>query len=129
MIGLAVVFIIGAGLLGPGPQTVNLAAGAGETKSAQMLPLSGWRVTATLGGSSASVENSVSALTAGTTVIITCREGILTAEPADALPSGVEAPVANRAQLVLVNECDADAVVSYRTNPAIPWPVFNLFNR
>ncbi|MBL8156481.1 MAG: hypothetical protein JNM70_20040 [Anaerolineae bacterium] len=128
-IGLAIVLIIGAGLLGPGPQTANLTAAAGETKSAQLLPLSGWRVTATLGGTSATVENSISALTAGSTVVITCREGTLTAQAAEVLPSGLEAPAANRAQIVLANECAADAAVSYRTSAAIPWPVFNVFNR
>jgi hypothetical protein len=128
-IGLAIVFVIGAGLLGPGPQTVNLTAAAGETTSTQLLPLSGWRVTATLGGTSASVEDSITALTAGSTVVITCREGTLTAQAAGALPSGVEVPAPAHAQIVLANECAADAAVSYRTSAVIPWPVFNLFNR
>lgn len=129
LIGLAIVFAIGAGLLGPGLQTVNLTAAAGETKSVQLLPLSGWRVTATLDGTSTPVENSITALTAGTTVVITCREGTFTAQLAGALPSGVETPAADRAQIVLVNECAAGSAVSYRTSAAIPWPVFNLFNR
>jgi hypothetical protein len=128
-IGLSIVLIIGVGLLGPGPQTVKLTAAAGKTTSAQLLPLSDWRVSATIGETSASVENSITALTAGSTVVITCREGILSAKAADVLPSGIEVPVADRAQIVLANQCAADVAVSYRTSAAIPWPVFNLFNR
>lgn len=129
IIGLLIVLIIGSGLLGPGAQNVSVSAGAGETASAVLRPLSNWRVSATLDGESTGATTLPTALTDGQTVVITCDNGALTVESADTLPEGVNSPPEGRAQVVVVNQCDAAVSLTYRTNQTIPWPIFNLFNR
>ena len=128
-IGLAIVLIIAAGLIGPGPQTVNIRASGGETKSAQPLSIGGWQVSGTLGGQSASIERLPNRLDNGKTYIVTCAAGTPSADIADTLPDGFSAPPDGRAQLIVVNGCDEELALSYRTSAAIPWPVFNLFSR
>jgi|SRR5690606_3236754 len=127
IIGLVIVLIIGSGLIGPGPQNVSVNAAAGETASAALHPLSNWSVSATLDGESVSAGSLPKALTEGQTAVITCRDGELSTE--DTLPDGVGEVQAGQAQIVLANQCDAALSVNYRTSAAIPWPLFNLFNR
>jgi hypothetical protein len=38
-------------------------------------------------------------------------------------------PPDGRAQVIVVNECDAAVSVTYQTSALVPWPVFNLFSR
>lgn len=128
LIGLAIVFIIGSGLLGPGAQNVSIRAEAGETGAAALRPLSGWRVSATLDGERTSEAEAPTALNAGETTVITCHDGALSAQAAT-LPEGVEAAPAGRAQIIVVNECEGVVSLTYQTSALVPWPVFNLFSR
>jgi hypothetical protein len=86
-------------------------------------------VSATLGGEPTSASSLPTTLTDGQTAVITCRDDALTTESADALRGGVNPAPEGRAQVVVANQCDADVSVTYKTNPSIPWPIFNLFNR
>lgn len=129
IIGLIIVVIIGSGLLGPGAQNVSVSAETGQTTSAALRPLSGWRVNATLDGEPASIEDAPTALADGQNILITCRDGELSTATAAAPPESVTPPPENRAQIVLVNECAAPVRVTYQTRALIPWPVFNLFSR
>jgi hypothetical protein len=129
IIGLLIVLIVGSGLLGPGAQNVSINAPAGETASAAVRPLSGWKVSATIGDAQTSAAGAPTAFTSGQNTVIACRDGALTTEPSAALPDGVNAPPDGRAQVVVLNECDAPVKVTYTTRAAIPWPLFNLFSR
>lgn len=127
IIGLIVVLVIGVGALGPGGQEVKVASDAGATAAKPALATSGWAASATLGGEKTKVEGASSLLSAGETTVITCQDGVLTAEAAAALPEGVEAAPSGKAQVVVVNQCDAAVEVTYKTPAAIPWPIFKLF--
>jgi len=124
IIGLAIVLVIGFGLLGPGPQNVNITVPPGEIAEQTVLPLKTWQVSATLNGERASVENAWTSLDGGQAYLYTCRDGVI---------SGIEQPPADsladlsRSLVVVTNECDQQVVITQRTNPAIPWPLFGLF--
>jgi hypothetical protein len=122
-IGLAVVVIIGSGLIGPGPQTITLSAPAAETREAPAYPASGWIISARIGEASAAVENSSSILERDSTTIIECQDARLSVQTANG------APAAGRAQIVLMNNCDQPVSVTYKTNAVIPWPVFRVFSQ
>jgi hypothetical protein len=124
IIGLAIVLVIGLGLLGPGPQNVSITAPPGETAEQQVLPLKTWQVSATLDGERASVENAWTGLNGGQTYLYTCRDGVISGEERPPIDSMADL---SRALVVVTNECDQQVVISQRTNPAIPWPVFGLF--
>lgn len=127
IIGLAIVLVIGLGLIGPGPQNVTITAPTGETAVSIVLPVSGWKVSATLGGEQTPVENAWTTLSNGQAYLYACRDGVIAGEEA---PPGSDAGAASsRALLIVVNECDQEVVITQRTNPAIPWPAFGLFGR
>lgn len=129
IIGLAIVLIIGFGVIGAGPQNVRLTAGAGETQAIALLPISGWSVSATLAGESIPLADVPKQLAAGSTYLFTCSAGALTADPNPALQDGLTVPPAGRAQLLLINDCAGEVTITYRTSAAIRWPLFNLFSR
>jgi hypothetical protein len=126
IIGLAIVLIIGAGLLGPGPQNVTITAPPGETAELEVLPLSNWQVTATLGGESTSIENAWTSLGNGQVYAYSCHDSVITGESPVGDDTGT---LSSRALVVIINECDAEIRLTQRTNAAIPWPVFGLFGR
>jgi hypothetical protein len=127
IIGLVIVLVIGLGLIGPGPQNVTITAPPGEDGQRQVLPLKTWQVSATLGGEAASIENAWTALDGGQAYFYTCRDGAL--RPGSDNPVLSAALPANQSVVVVINECDEEVVITQRTNPAIPWPVFGLFGR
>ena len=129
LIGLIIVFVVGSGLLGPGRQNVSLSAEAGQTASAALRPLGGWVVSASLDGERASAADAPTSFADGENVIFTCLDGQLSAQSEIALPAGSSAPPEGRAQVIIVNQCDAAVSITYQTNALIPWPVFNLFSR
>lgn len=119
-IGLAIVLIIGAGLLGPGPQTIALRATPGEAVSASAPAVGGWQVSATLAGESIPIE-SVSLLAESTHYGYECRAGqvnLTTSAIAESTPI-----------IALNNQCDGDLSITYKTMATIPWPVFGFFDR
>lgn len=128
IIGLLIVLIIGAGLLGPGARSISVSADAGETASTSAPLLSGWHVSATIDGEPASVTGAATAFKQGTQAVITCRSGQLETQTRDLTAEGATMPD-DYAEVVIVNECDAPVGVTYRINRAIPYPVFNLFTR
>lgn len=129
LIGVAIVLIIGFGVLGAGPQTVRLTAAAGETQTIALLPISGWSVSAALDGATIPLADAPRNLTEGSTYLFTCANGTLTADPNPALQDVLTLPPAGRAQLLLVNDCAGEVTITYRTSAAIRWPLFNLFSR
>lgn len=124
LIGLALALVIGLGVLGPGGQNVGLKAAPGTTAQKAARPLSGWSISATLGGSKATVMDAPKALESGKTYIIACQNDQLALRPTDSTAS--TAP-SDRALIVLVNDCTTDAAITYRTSALIPWPLFRLF--
>ena len=128
LIGLLIVLIIGAGLLGPGARTIMINADAGETASASMPLLNGWSVSAAVDGEPASVSGALTAFDQGIQSVITCIDGQLAAEARDLTGEGATMPD-DYAELTIVNGCDVSVSVTYRINRAIPYPVFNIFNR
>jgi hypothetical protein len=127
IIGLAIVLVIGLGLIGPGPQNVTITAPPGEESQRAVLPLKTWQVSATLGGEAASIENAWTALNGGQAYFYTCRDGVITGE--EQPPAGDMGTVSSRSLVIITNECDQEVIITQRTNPAIPWPVFGLFGR
>jgi hypothetical protein len=129
IVGLVIVLVIGAGILGPGPQTVTLTAGPGATEETDALPLDGWKVSATLAGEKAGVTGSFETLEKGQRYVYRCSTGQIARDTDEALPGDFKAPTEDRAQLVLINDCDQKVVLTYKTDYAIRWPVFDLVNR
>jgi hypothetical protein len=131
IIGLAIVLVIGAGLIGLGPQSVSLKAKPGETVTANALAVDGWNVSATLGGEKVTIENAPTGLESNQVYGFICQEGAI--EVGTILPEAGETSLlvweSGRALLALKNTCDADVSVSYKTSAAIPWPVFRIFDR
>lgn len=129
LIGLLIVALIGSGIFGPGGQNVSVKAAAGASGVTSLRPLSGWQVSATLAGDKLVPESPATTAVAGESVILVCREGALMRGDGSLVPADTPRPPEDRAQLVLVNQCDGEVVVTYRTSALIPWPVFNLFSR
>ena len=127
IVGLVLVFVIGAGLLGPGAQNVSLGAAPGVTQAATARPLSGWKVSATLNNAKIAVTDAPTSLESGKTYVVTCEGDALSAQVADTLPNAVKAAPADRAQLVVVNHCDSDVALTYTISAVIPWPIFKIF--
>lgn len=122
IIGLIIVAVIGLGLLGPGPQTVTLKAQPGESAAQTAKPLNGWKASATLGGEKVTVADAPKQLFDGQPYPFTCADGVIAAGTGDStatFPSG--------AHLLLTNNCEAEAVLTYTTDYAIRWPVFGIF--
>jgi Tfp pilus assembly protein PilV len=127
IVGLVIVLIIGLGLLGPGGQTVTVTAATGTTKAATIRPLSGWKVSATLNKAKVDAKDALTSLEKGKTYVATCQAGALSVQVADTLPQDIKAAPADKAQLVVVNHCDADVALTYTMSPVIPWPIFKIF--
>lgn len=126
LVGLVIVLIVGAGLLGPGAQNVTLQAASFESVSQDVRAMDGWQASATLGGERVSIVDAPTIFEAGGHYTFTCLQGGLTAARTDAPPEGVALPP-DHARITLSNECQAGVSLSLRTNPIIPWPVFRLF--
>ncbi len=126
LVGLAIVLVIGFGLLGPGAQSVTLKAKPGETTSVNALAISGWHVSAAVGSEKTAVENAPSDLAAGQVYSVACSDGKIALEPS-APPAG-DMPD-GQALLSLNNQCDQDVTLAFTTDPSVHWPIFNLFTR
>lgn len=122
LIGLAIVAVIGLGLIGPGPQTVTLKAAAGAAAEASAPAAGGWKASATLDGAKVDVVGAVSALAAGRVYAFTCQDGALALETAAENGAGT-------AQIALTNDCAGEVALTLKRDNAIPWPLFGLFAR
>lgn len=129
IIGLIIALVIGLGVLGPGQQTVTLNAEANTTAAKSTLAISGWTVTATLAGKTASVNAAPKVLQAGATYVISCENDTLTAVRVEdqTLPEGVNVAASNLAQLAVVNKCPDAVRVTYTSGAAVPYPLFRIF--
>ncbi len=134
LIGLALVAVVGFGLLGPGAQKHELKAEAGGDAVAYALPIGGWSVSATLGGQKVTVPDAPTslapedALAPARVVAFTCAGGQLALDPGLAATISAR-PEGGKATLLVVNDCDADVIVTYSIGPLVRWPLFNLFAR
>lgn len=120
LIGLAIVLIIGVGLIGPGPQTVTLEADAGSTDESEARAMDGWAVTATLDGEKVTIETPFESLDAGKTYTYRCEKGQIIATGSVDNPDLDD----NQALLILDNQCEASVALTAKTESAIPWPLF-----
>lgn len=127
LIGLALVAIVGFGLLGPGAQSVALKADPGATAAKEARALGGWSVSIKLDGAKVDGVDAPKALTAGRNYVFTCANGVVSVTESETPPDGVSAPGAGRAQLVAVNNCDAPLDLGYSTGALVRWPLFNIF--
>lgn len=129
IIGLVLVAIVGLGLLGPGAQSVKLEARAGESApAAYVLPIAGWKVSATLDGQKIAVPDAPTTLDRESVTAFVCADGQLTLDP-DLAATISARPPGGKATLLLINNCDGKVVLTYATDPLIRWPLFNLFAR
>ncbi len=128
LIGLALVAIVGFGLLGPGAQKHELKADAGATANAYPLPISGWMVSAVVDGEKVSLPDAPNALAAESVTAFTCDNGVLALDTELAAIISAR-PEDGKATLLLQNNCDAAVTVTYSTDPIIRWPLFNLLAR
>lgn len=127
LVGLALVVIIGFGLLGPGAQSVALKADPGATAAKEARALGGWGVSVKLDGAKVEGVDAPKTLAAGSTYVFTCANGAVTVAESATPPEGVNAPAAGKAQLVVVNTCDAPLELSYSIGALVRWPLFNIF--
>jgi hypothetical protein len=125
-IGLAIVLVIGTGLLGPGLHSVKLTATPGKTVSTSAPALDGWAISVTLDGEEVTVQDAFTTLETDTNYDYTCRDGAITAEVLADIPILNPLPE-GQAEIFITNECAAAVIVSYKISSAIPWPVFGLF--
>ena len=129
LIGLGIVAVIALGLIGPGPQKVTLSTAAGETATQDVLALDGWHVSATLGDDPLMLNEAADALQAGTVYAYDCTDGTVSLLADDAAGEIDVTPAEGQAALALVNHCEQDLTITYKTSTAIPWPLFGLFAR
>jgi hypothetical protein len=61
----------------------------------------------------------------GQIYIFTCEDGQITA----AAPDGTASIEPGTVYMTLVNNCDANANLTYSTDYAIRWPLFGIFKR
>lgn len=131
IIGLVIVLVIGSGLLGPGPQNVSLKAEAGESASGATVPaISGWKISGTLNGEKTTVENAPAVFESTGVYLFQCDGDTLSL--VGTLPLGtetVETAPAGKARLEFDNQCSAAASLTFTTDAAIRWPIFNLLAR
>lgn len=131
LIGLAIVLVIGAGLIGPGPQSVKVSAAPGEVIAKNAKAVDDWTITATYDGDSTPISGAVQTdLTKGARYIYACGGDEVQVSEADMLDvsADVAAPDADQAQIVLVNGCNADVTLTFKIDYAIRWPIFNIFD-
>lgn len=127
LIGLILVAIVGLGLLGPGAQKQELKAAAGEAARIDVLPLAGWKATATVGGEKATLADAPTTLERDSVTAFACADGQISLDPEQA--ATISARSDSKAGLLLVNNCDAEVAITWSTDPIIRWPLFNLFAR
>jgi hypothetical protein len=127
LIGLALVVVVGFGLLGPGAQSVALSADPGASAANEARAVGGWGVSLKLDGETVNGVAAPTALSAGRSYVFTCDNGAVSVSESETPPAGVAAPANGRAQLVLVNNCDAPLSLTYSIGALVRWPLFNLF--
>jgi hypothetical protein len=117
IIGLAIVAVVALGLIGPGPQNVTITAEPGETTARDVIDRQNARISGRIGAESVQVAGD-----AGFTFV--CDEtGI------HSLPWDAAAPMSGNMPLTLDNQCEQPASITYRTDAAIRWPLFNVLGR
>lgn len=126
LIGLAIVAIVASGLIGPGPQNVTVRAEPGSGDGETILVIENARVTGRIGEQTVTVEG------ADQSLWFACRDGVISAVTLDELgtlaaPLPIELPI--NAALTLYNQCEQPASITYRTDAAIRFPLFNVFGR
>ncbi len=126
IIGLVLVGIIGLGLLGPGAQSKKLEVAPGESGTAYVLPIAGWKASATVDGSKVTIPDAPTTLGRESVTAFTCEDGQLTPDPELAATISAR-PEGGNATLLVLNNCDGMVVLTYSTSPIIRWPLFNLF--
>ncbi len=117
IIGLALVAVVALGLLGPGPQNVTITAEPGEMTSREVIDRENARVTGRIGEDSVQIEGNGSSAYA-------CENAVLRA-----LSSDAAVVASGRVTLTLDNQCDQPASITYRTDAALRWPLFNVLGR
>lgn len=127
LIGLALVVIVGFGLLGPGAQNVALKADPGATAAKEARALGGWSVSVKLNGAKVDGVEAPKTLVDGHSYVFTCANGAVSVAESATPPEGVNAPAAGKAQLVVVNNCDAPLDLGYSIGGLVRWPLFNIF--
>jgi hypothetical protein len=130
IIGLILVAVVGFGLLGPGAQSVRLQADAGESApAAYLLPIAGWKASATLDGEKLAIPaDTPTALARESVTAFVCTDGQLALDP-DLAATISARPEGGKATLLLINNCDSKVILTYATDPLIRWPLFGLFAR
>ncbi|MCA9905176.1 MAG: hypothetical protein KC547_15075 [Anaerolineae bacterium] len=127
LVGLAIVAVIGFGLLGPGAQSVKLSAAPGESAEATAPVMSGWKTSATLDGEALALPADMPTQFENQTVYaLTCADGAISASATQDLT--VSYPP-DGAPVVLDNQCAGDVVVTFATDPILRWAPFGLFTR
>lgn len=128
LVGLAMVGVIGAGLLGPGPHSLTLTAAPGETVSVQADVLDGWRVTGELEadtGAQTLLDDAPVRLTDSADLAYTCTSDAsdLSVDTRPALNNGD-----GESTITLVNTCDHTVTLAFSIDAAIVWPLFGIFD-
>jgi len=128
--GWVIVLVIGAGLIGPGPQKANLSADAGEITTRSAMAVGGWSISATLDGTAITADTAFDSLEDGGIYAYTCANGSLTAQQLTALPEGIDAalPEDGDALLILDNGCEGALALNYSISVFVRWPLFGLFS-
>lgn len=121
IVGLLIVASVGLGLVGSGPQTVNIQADPGETTTQDIKAIGGWSVSATLADEAAPVTDAYTRLSYSTAYDYVCENGTVTASGEDMTLSIEESLVS------ITNNCDAVVKLTYKMGNAIPWPLFKWF--
>lgn len=125
IIGLVLVAIIGAGLVGPGPHRLTITAEPGETVSAEADTLDGWTVNVETGtGDDArTVLDGVSLdMDDATDLTYICDGGELASTTPDATASGDGVTL-----VTVANNCDQPVTVRLSIDAFIVWPLFGVF--
>jgi hypothetical protein len=126
-LGIIIVLVLGLGVLGSGPQDVALSAGAGSDAHTGALAQDGWRVSATLGDEAVEVMEAPGAFEEGEVYVFVCQEGRLHYRPAIEAADYPD-PDEDKALLVMDNRCDDEVSLTFSTEPAVRWPIFDIFD-
>lgn len=129
LIGLALVLIVGSGLFGPGPQSEKVSAEAAETTLTEVKAVDSWSLNAKMGDTKLPIRRPVSNLADGQRVIYTCTDNVLERSEAASLPPGeYPDPASGHAQVAVINTCPAAVTLTLKTDYAVRWPAFGLFD-
>ncbi|MDX2140657.1 MAG: hypothetical protein SF123_21420 [Chloroflexota bacterium] len=136
IIGLAIVAVVALGLLGPGPQNVTVRAEPGEFASAIVGDSFFRQVTICIGDTTTEINTQVGFLN-DVGYAFWCRgRGIQVIKQMDVrgIPELQDndiiiTPQFGRLSFWIQNDCDQPASITYRTDAAIRWPLFNVFGR